>query len=191
MMPRFAGQKFTVDEYHQLAKQGILSERDKVELLNGYIIEKMSRNPPHDATLTRSWECLFLLLHGRWQVRVQNAITLSVSEPEPDIAIVRISQDHYSTRHPEPADIGLVIEVSDATLDYDRDEKGTIYAQDGIVCYWVINIPDQQIEVYTEPSGPTGAPSFAHREDFPRGQSVPLILDGQLVATIPVNDLLV
>ncbi len=190
MMPRFAGQKFTVDEYHEMARLGTLTELDNVELLNGYIIEKMSRNPPHDGTLTETFNRLIAELYGRWLVRVQCAITLSESEPEPDIAVVRIDPNRYGTRHPQPADIGLVIEVSDTTLGFDSTEKLAIYARDRIVCYWILNIPDQQIEVNTQPSGPSDSPAFAQRQVFVRGDSVPLVLDGQLLATIPVNDLL-
>ena len=94
------------------------------------------------------------------------------------------------TRHPSPADIGLVIEVSDTTLAADRIDKCRIYARAGIVCYWIVNLNDRQIEAYTAPSGPTASPGYGQRTDYLNGDQVPLVLDGQTVAMIAVQDLL-
>ncbi len=82
-------------------------------------------------------------------LRMQSAITLSRSEPEPDAALVRGNARTYAKHHPKPPDIGLVIEVSDSTLDGDRIDKGRLYAEAGIVCYWIVNLVDRQIEIYS------------------------------------------
>jgi Uma2 family endonuclease len=121
---------------------------------------------------------------------VQCAITLGDSEPEPDGAVVRGDARTYLTRYPGPGDVGLVIEVADSTLAADRIDKGRIYARAGIVCYWIVNLVDRQIEVYTSPSGPTAAPAFAQQADYHVGDAVPLVLDGTTVVSIPVQDLL-
>jgi hypothetical protein len=182
--------RFSVAEYHKLIEIGILTEDDNLELLEGYLVHKMSRNPPHDATLQLIQDMLPRLLPAGWCLRMQSAITLSGSEPEPDGAIVRGAARTYSHRHPGPADVGLVIEVAYATLAGDRVDKGPIYARAGIVCYWIINLVDRQVEVYTLPSGPSATPAYAQRQDFLAGDDVVLTLDGVAVANIPVRDLL-
>jgi Uma2 family endonuclease len=181
--------RFTVAEYHRLTEMGILTEDDNLELLNGYLVHKMARNPPHDGTVQRGRKRLERVLSAGWEIRVQSAVTLSESEPEPDIAVVRNDVDEYMKRHPNGTDIGLLIEVSDSTLAGDRADKGPIYARDNIPFYWIINLVNHLIEVYTAPSGPTTSPSYAQQDYFP-GDNVPLILDGILVANIPVQELL-
>src|SRR5262249_11089254 len=108
--------RFSVDEYHRLTELGILTEDDKVELIEGYLVLKMPRNPPHDGTLQRTLKRLAKVLPPGWDLRVQSAISLADSEPEPDLAVVREDPDGYTARHPAAADVGLVVEVSDSTL---------------------------------------------------------------------------
>lgn len=182
--------RFSVDEYHRLTELGILTEDDNLELIEGYLVLKMARNPPHDGTVHRALKQLTRILPAGWDVRVQSAVSLPESEPEPDLAVVRDDPLEYTNRHPGPADIGLVIEVSDSTLLGDRADKGRIYARAGIACYWIINLPDRQVEVYTAPSGPTAAPAYAQRQDHRIGDAVTLDLDGQPVAAISVQTLL-
>ena len=181
---------FSVAEYHKLIEIGILTEDDNLELLEGYLVHKMSRNPPHDAALQLIQETLPRLLPSGWCLRMQSAITLSNSEPGPDGAVVRGDARSYSSRHPGPADIGLVIEVADATLAGDRIDKGRIYARAGIACYWIVNLVDRQVEVYTAPSGPAASPAYAQRQDLHSGDDIPLTLDGVVTASIPVRELL-
>lgn len=84
--------------------------------------------------------------------------------------------------------MGLLIEVADITLDIDRYDKGRIYARAGIPVYWVVNVVDKVIEVYTQPSGPTEQPAYAQRDDYPIGTAVPVVLDGTTVGTITVAE---
>jgi Uma2 family endonuclease len=182
--------RFTVAEYHRLIELGILTEDDNLELLEGYLVLKMSRNPPHDGTLHRAYKRLVRLLPAGWDVRMQSAVTLTDSEPEPDLAVVREDPDGYMTRHPAAVDVGLVVEVSDSTLAGDRADKGRIYARAGIGCYWIINLVDRQIEVYESPSGPGASPAYTQRRDYRAGDVVPLALGGQPLAGVPVQDLL-
>jgi Uma2 family endonuclease len=182
--------RFSVDEYHKLIELGFLTEDDDLELLDGYLVHKMSRNPPHDATIQKAMKRLFRALPPDWDLRVQSAVTLSESEPEPDLAVVRGDENRYLAHHPGPADIGLVIEVAEATLAGDRADKGRIYAEAAIPCYWIINLVDGQVEVYTGPSGPTATPAYAQRRDLQVGADVALTLDGIVAATIPVRELL-
>jgi len=182
--------RFSVAEYHKLIEIGILTEDDNLELLEGYLVHKMSRNPPHDATLQLIQATLPQLLPAGWCLRMQSAITVGGSEPEPDGAIVRGDARTYSSRHPGAADIGLVIEVADTTLAGDRADKGRIYARADITFYWIVNLVDRQVEVYTIPSGPIVSPAYAQRQDFRMGADVALMLDGIAAASIAVRDLL-
>lgn len=181
--------RFTVSEYHRLIELGILTEDDNLELLDGYLVHKMSRNPPHDAAIQKGLKRWLRLLPPGWDLRVQSAITLAQSEPEPDFAIVRGDETTYLSHHPTAADIGLVVEVSDSTLAGDRDDKGRIYAQAGIAAYWIVNLIDRQVEEYTAPSGPVSNPGFGQRVDHRPGANLTLQLDsGRL--QIAVNELL-
>ncbi len=182
--------RFSVSEYHRLIELGMLTEDDNLELLEGYLVHKMSRNPPHDAAIQKGTKKWLRLMPAGWDLRVQSAVTLIGSEPEPDFAIVRGDENDYLTHHPTAADIGLVIEVSDSTLPGDRDDKGRIYARAGILCYWIININDRQIEVYTSPSGAVPDPRFAQRVDHRVGDSVSLVLVGAAPIQVAVQDLL-
>jgi Uma2 family endonuclease len=182
--------RFSVAEYHRLTELGILTEDDNLELIEGYLVLKMARNPPDDGTLSRVLKRLLGLLPPGWDFRSQMALTLSESEPEPDLVIVRESPDGYLSRHPLGTEVGLVVEVSDSTLDGDRIDKGRIYARAGIPIYWIVNIPDRWVEVYEQPSGPTPMPAYAQRRDYLLPDSLPLVLDGNLIATILVGDLL-
>ena len=182
--------QFSVEEYHQMIRAGILDENDNVELLEGYVVHKMSRNPPHDTAIRLLSKRLERLLPPGWDYRSQSAITLSDSEPEPVLAVVRGDERSYATCHPGVADIGLVVEVSDSTLSWDRSEKARVYARAGIETYWIINLVDHQVEVYTQPTGPSASPEYGQRDDISLGGSVSLILDGVVVAALAVRDLL-
>jgi Uma2 family endonuclease len=182
--------RFSVTEYLRLIELGILTENDNLELLDGYLVHKMSRNPPHDAAIQKGTKTWLRLLPPGWDLRVQSAITLTESEPEPDFAIVRGDEKAYVTRHPTAADVGLVVEVSDSTLLGDRADKGRIYARAAIEGYWILNLIDRQLEVYTSPSGPVSDPKFAQRVDYRGGDCVSLLLGGTTPVQIPVVDLL-
>jgi Uma2 family endonuclease len=182
--------RFSVKEYHQLINMGILTEDDNLELLEGYLVQKMTRNPPHDAAIQKGSKRLYRYLPTGWDIRVQCAVTFSESEPEPDFAIVRGDETSYLSRHPVATDIGSLIEVSDSTLDSDREDKGRIYARASVSCYWIVNLIDRIIEVYTAPSGPVQSPAYGNRQDYRPGDLVPLVLDGAIVAQVPVADLL-
>jgi Uma2 family endonuclease len=182
--------RFSVTEYHRLIEMGILTEDDNLELLEGYLVHKMTRNPLHDAAIQKGSRMWFRVLPPGWDLRVQSALTLTDSEPEPDFAIVCGDEKAYVSHHPTPADIGLVVEVSDSSLPGDRDDKRRIYARAGIACYWIVNLNDQPVEVYTEPSTPGPDPKYAHRDDQRAGDSIPLLLGGTTVIQVVVQDLL-
>lgn len=183
--------KFTLAEYHKLIELGVLMDGEPYELLEGNLVHKMSRGSPHDSALQALFKRLLRVLPAGWDVRGQSAVTLTGnSEPEPDLAVVRGDENTYRTRHPGPADIGLLAEVSDSSLFIDRDDKGSIYARERIPVYWVVNVVDKVIEVYTQPGGPAENPAYTKRDDYPVGTAVPVVLDGNAVGTIAVADVM-
>lgn len=182
--------RFSVPEYHKLIEIGVLTENDRLELLEGYLVNKMSRNPPHDAAIQLLQDALLGLLPAGWRLRIQSAITLADSEPEPDLAVVRGNARTYTQRHPGPADAGIVIEVSESTLDGDRIDKGRIYARAGIAVYWIVNLVERQVEVYTQPSGPGASPSYGQTSIHKESDAVPLVLDNVTAGMLNVRDLL-
>jgi Uma2 family endonuclease len=182
--------RFTVDEYHKLLEMGMITEDDNLELLDGHLVKKMSRNPRHDGTLKKVDKRLQPMLPRGWESRVQMGTTLIGSEPEPDLLVAREDPAGYTTRHPEPKDVGLVIEVSDSSLETDRRDKAPIYAQSSLPEYWIINLVDRQIEVYGSPTGTTAMPTYNVQQVYRSGQSVPFALDGRHIADIVVDDLL-
>jgi Uma2 family endonuclease len=182
--------RFSVAKYQRMIESGALDKNDKVELLEGYVVLKMPRNPKHDSTIQRSQKRLLRIFPPGWDLRCQLAVTLADSQPEPDFAIVRGDETWYENRRPGPGDIGLLVEVADSSLLRDIADKARIYARAGIPCYWVINLVDWAIEVYTQPSGPTAAPSYASHVTVRPPDAISLALDGAPVVAIPAADLL-
>ncbi len=191
IMPPLPVRRFTVDEYHHLISAGVLGEDEDVELLEGWIVPKMARTPTHDAMVsTVMLDVLTPRLPKGWFCRGQSAITTADSEPEPDVAVVRGASRDYLARHPGPADMALVVEVSDSSLQRDRFYKGPIYANAAIPVYAIINLLDHQVEIYTDPTGPDAAPVYRIRRDYRPGALVPFLVDGRDVGPIPAEELL-
>jgi Uma2 family endonuclease len=179
-----------VEEYHRLIQDGYFAADERFELLDGLIVAKMPRDPIHDAAVEIADEAFRSRMPAGWRVRVQCAITTVDSEPEPDLVIVQGRPQDYLQRHPGPADLALLVEVANTSLQDDRTFKGTTYARAGIREYWIINLVDFRVEVYTDPSGPHIAPAYRRRQDYGIGQSIPLNIGGTAVAAVPVSDLM-
>jgi Uma2 family endonuclease len=145
--------RWTVEDYHQMIKAGILSAHDRVELLEGQIIEMSPQQPPHAATTQHAARFLDRQLEGIAYIRMQLPITLKPnSEPEPDIAIVQITTSEYFDHHPTPNEIFLIIEVADSTLLNDRRTKALTYAKAGISEYWILDVNTRKTDVFQNPS---------------------------------------
>jgi Uma2 family endonuclease len=144
--------RFTVQEYHRLGELGFLSEDDHIELIRGELIQMAAKGTAHETCIRRLLRQLPLLLQNRATLQCQAPISLSFDgEPEPDFAIVQNRPDDYATEHPTAKDTLLVIEVADSSLDYDREVKLPLYAEAEISDYWLFNLADQYLEVYSEP----------------------------------------
>ena len=161
-----------------------------MELLEGYMVLKMPANPPHDSTVMRLNRLFVRMVPDEYMVRCQNGSSLPNSRPEPDLAVVRGDDRAFDTHHPQPDEIALVIEVADSSLVRDRVDKNRIYARENIPQYWVVNLVDGQIEVYTDPTGPQPAPVYRRRQDYPRGTAVTVELDGTPIGTVVVDEVL-
>jgi Uma2 family endonuclease len=145
--------RFSLAEYHQLIELGFFHEDDHIELINGELIEMVSKGKPHETCIRRLWKELPALIGKRAILQSQAPILiLPNSEPEPDFAIVKNRDDDYLSSHPAPTDVLLLIEVADSSIEYDQKVKLPLYAQAGITDYWIINLLDNYLECYSEPS---------------------------------------
>jgi len=168
----------------------IIDEDTPVELLEGWLVQKMGRNPPHDLATGQLQDLLPPLLPPGYFVRIQGAVTTDTSEPEPDGMVVRGKRRDYAKRHPGPKDSVLIAEVADSSLRRDRGWKKRIYARARVAVYWIVNLVDNQVEVYTEPTGPAKQPDYRQRTDYKPGDKVPVVIDGRVVGQLLVDDLL-
>jgi len=145
---------FTVDEYHRMAEAGVFHEDDRVELIDGQVVEMTPIGPRHAGCVNRLNGLLSRLGGGGVTLSIQNPVLLGERrEPQPDVTVLRHRADGYAARHPEPADILLVIEVADTSVEYDRSIKIPLYARAGVPEAWLVNLPADRIEVYRNPSG--------------------------------------
>lgn len=143
--------RFTRDEYYRMGEAGLFAE-ERVELLDGEIITMPPQNPPHAGTTSGLATVVIRLLGTNFTVRIQAPIVLNDwSEPEPDVAICRFDPNDYRHEHPKASDVLLVIEVAATTLVYDRGRKVAAYAVSGIPEYWIVNLVDRRIEVFSDP----------------------------------------
>jgi Uma2 family endonuclease len=182
--------RLSIEQYHAIIQAGILTDDDSVELLEGWLVFKRPKNPPHRATTRLVRTALENILPAGWYVDSQEPITLSNSEPEPDIVVVRGDTRQYLDRHPGAEDIALIIEVSDTTLQRDRTVKKRIYARAGISLYWIVNLVEEQVEVYSQPLVEVEQPDYSQRLDFGRSAVIPIIIEGIEIGAIAVDALL-
>ena len=146
--------RFSVKEYYLMAEAGILSPRDRVELIDGEIVQMAAIGSYHAACVDTLSNLFREMLGRRVIVRVQNPVRLGErSEPEPDIALLRPRADAYRDAHPGPDDVMLIVEVSHSTVEYDRDVKTPLYAEAGIPELWLVNLDEDYIDGLSDPDG--------------------------------------
>jgi len=161
--------RFTTDEYEQMAAAGVLAEDDRIELIEGEIIEMSPLGPQHAACVTRLTELLYELRNRDVIIRVQDPVRLGdFSAPQPDVVIVNRRDDRYAGGHPEPEDVLLLIEVSESSLTYDRNVKLPLYARGGIPEVWLVALLPQVVEVYRAPS----EDGYGEKRTLRRGQMI-------------------
>ncbi|RRR78014.1 MAG: Uma2 family endonuclease [Candidatus Viridilinea halotolerans] len=182
--------RLQVDQYHAMIRAGILTEDDPIELLEGWLVTKMPKNPRHRVCTQTTRELLAQMVPPGWYVDDQEPITTEDSEPEPDIVVVRGQRRDYLARHPMAQEIALVVEVADATLQRDRTSKKRLYARAGIQVYWIMNLVDRQVEVYTKPVTHLGIADYAEQRIFLLQDQLEVVLHERVLGVLPVAELL-
>jgi Uma2 family endonuclease len=182
--------RLSVAQYHAMIQAGILKDDDPVELIRGWLVLKMPKHAPHRVSTRKVRRNLERVLPSGWYAESQDPVTLTDSEPEPDVSVAREELSEDASRNPEAADVAMVVEVSESTLAYDRGSKKELYAEARIPVYWIVNLVDHQLEVYTNPTGPASPPDYRAQQVYGPAEDVPVVIDGQEVARIPIRDLL-
>jgi Uma2 family endonuclease len=179
--------RLSVEKYEAMVATGVFTKSDRVHLINGILVAKMTGYPPHAAASDATRLALESFLPGGWYIRGDKPLRIPSrsSVPEPDLVITRGLPRAYFHRHPEPADVALVVEVADSRLKEARDLVA-VYGGGGVPVYWILNLVDRQVEVYTGPC-PDG---YQSRQDFAEGKDVAAVIEGREVGRIAVAELL-
>lgn len=183
-----ATRRFTVDEYYKMAEAGILGEDDRVELIEGEIVQMAPIGPRHSGRLDRLVDLFFDRFRGTTRIRIQNPVRLSRrSEPEPDLALVRRESERersYEVEHPTAEDVLLVVEVADSSLAYDLGPKARMYARHGVPELWVLDQRGNRLVAHHDPT-PRG---YATVQTLVRGESIAPLAFPEIA--LPVDQLL-
>ncbi len=179
--------RMTLEQYEAMVSSGIFTTRDRFHLINGYLVAKMTQHTPHVTADDLCGAALDRELPAGWYVRAAKPVSLPSmsSEPEPDRCVVRGAIRDYADHHPGPADVALIVEVADSSLEQDR-KMAQIYGPAGIPVYWIIDLVNGQVEVYSNP-GPAG---YASMDVLMPGHVLSVVIDGIEVGQIPVSDIL-
>ena len=167
MSTQLLKRQFNIQDYHQMVVAGILSEDERVELIQGEIVKMSPVGIRHAICVNRLNRLFSQVLGDRAIVAVQDPVELSnLSEPQPDVALLKPRDDFYATGHPQPQDILLLVEVADTTIESDRAIKIPLYASSGISEVWLVDVNQQVVEIFREPT----ANSYQYTQKFPQGE---------------------
>lgn len=187
-----ARHRITVEEYHRMAEAGIYGPESRIELLEGVLVEKMTKYPPHVLSTDLIDDLLHRLVPPGYFVSMGNPVTIEErdSEPEPDASVIRGQMRDYTGRRRTQADAALVIEVAESSYKTDASLKRAIYAAVRVPVYWIVDLNRHRLEVHTEPFGTGLDASYARTQILGPEDEVPLILDGREVARFVVKEIL-
>jgi Uma2 family endonuclease len=179
--------RMTVDEYERLAEAGILRD-PRIELIDGYLVHKMTKTPDHVLAVEGSRDALLALNLQGWRVMVQDPVRIpEFDEPEPDVALAKGNRKDYQGRHPGPRDIGLIVEVADSSLATDRGVKCAAYGRAGIPNYWIVNLAERRVETYSQPDA---SGNYLVQTVARPGENLTLVIEGREMGQIAVNEIL-
>ena len=183
--------RLTVRQFERMIDAGVFRDEDHVELLGGLLVDKMVKKDPHNFSVGELGEALREILKPDWMVREEKSVVLGrFWRPEPDIAVARGPGTRYRSSAPRRADLGLLAEVADASYPNDRGMKWRRYAAAGVAVYWILNLPQRQLEVYSVPSGRGKLAAYRDVQLFGPDDEVPVILEGRERGRIKIGDLL-
>lgn len=195
VIPGLPVYRLSAAQYEAMLEAGILDPEERLELLEGWLVPKMTKNAPHIGSGILLGRLFARILPEGWCFAAEATIAAGAfSLPEPDGAILRGKGEIYFRRRPVPADLALVIEIADASLSSDIETKPAIYGRAGIPFYWVIVVRagQERIEVFSEPfvedDGETAG--YRKRAAFHLGERLPVILDGVTIAEVDVRELI-
>lgn len=170
---RVQRRRFDVEEYHRMAEAGILSEDDRVELIDGEIVEMSPIGSAHQAVVDRLTRMLVNFAAQNYIVRPQGPIRLDEhGEPQPDLSLLRYREDFYEREHPGPRDTLLLIEVSETSLEYDRSVKLPLYAGAEVPEVWIVDLAAGRIEIYADPCREAGSARYETKRVHGRNEEV-------------------
>ncbi len=194
-LARTAERRFTAKEYERMIDAGILQEGEPVELLDGLVVQKMPKKPPHRVATGLTRRALESLLPKGWYVDAQEPIHApdfpgrAGNVPEPDIAVIRGKTEDYLDDHPPADAVALIVEVADSSLRRDRGLKKQIYAHGRIPEYWILNLAEQQLEIYQRPSGSGRKADYELSRIASLDHKVTLRIGNKTIGPIPVRSL--
>jgi Uma2 family endonuclease len=161
--------RFTADDYQRMGQAGILRREDRVELIDGEVVATTPIGPRHCASAERATRAFVTKAGDAAIVRVQGSVRLDLySEREPDLVLLRPRSDFYASRHPGPADILLIVEIADSSIDYDREVKSRVYARSGVQEYWLADLNENLVFCYSSPRNE----AYESVRQYGRGQAV-------------------
>ena len=176
---------FTVVEFNRMVEAGILAEDDRLELIRGEIVQMSPIGSRHASVVNRLNRLFFETFGQRVLPSIQNPVEADdYSQPQPDVCLLRPREDFYQSGHPQPADVFLLVEVAYSTVKSDREIKIPLYAEDGIAEVWLVDINQDCLEVYRQPS----AAGYQDRHVWQRGQTLSLLAFPEI--EIAVSDVL-
>jgi Uma2 family endonuclease len=182
--------RLSLDQYMEMVRLGIIAEDDRVELLEGVLVTKISKGTLHVYVTGQIFDALRTILPPGWYVGKEDPLALPDSMPEPDCAVIRGTRRDYLERPPRFADVALIVEVADTSLPHDREWKRRTYARAAIPFFWLANLVDRRIEVYSDPTGPAESPDYRTVWHVGPDEELSLVIDSREVARMPVRDLL-
>jgi Uma2 family endonuclease len=184
--------RLSVEQYERMIEAGILGENDKVELIEGLIVEMSPIGSAHWYVVFELTKAISRLAGDGWLVFSQGPIVLPNGEPEPDICVVRGTSSDYKSRKPRANDVALLVEVADTSLEFDRQIKLRTYAAAGIPEYWIVNLRARELEIHRGPRVPadTAGPVYDSHEFTTDKGIISLVLDGQLHGAIALASVL-
>ena len=184
--------RLSIEQYQRIAEAGIIGPADRVEFIEGLLVKKMTKYPPHIIAAELLTRLMGRILPDGWFLSMENPVSIPErqSEPEPDAQVVRGDPRDYADRKHGPGDAALVIELSQSSYAFDRRCKWRLYARSSVPIYWILDLNRRLLEVFTDPTGPADEPYYRQARTYGPGDVVPLVLEGVEVARVAVDDLL-